>query len=253
MTKFYKFFGVVLLLAVMIGCSEDDPLLPLPQVDFKTDPEILEVGVPVLFENLTLNASSYYWEFGDGQTSEAISPTITYEEGGEYTVTLVAYTDDNQSDSLSLDFDVGVRVMTGIVINSLSFTNPSGDSWDDPTGQPDSTKFPDFIMFLGPVDDPAKTLATPPLVDLAPIELPFGFSINPGGDPYVLTDESWELTFTDFDGVDLDNPQFEDFEIMEVLTFNPVIIPTGTVNEDGEGFIQISVGLYSVDLFFQIE
>jgi hypothetical protein len=40
---------------------------------------------------------------------------------------------------------------------------------------------------------------------------------------------------------------------MEVITFNPVLIPTSSVNEDGEGFVQIALGQYSVDLLFQLE
>jgi len=253
MTKVYSLLSAVLLVAVMLGCKDEDPKLPLPQVNFNTDPEIVEVGKPVTFNNLTLNASSYQWKFGDGQTSTQISPVITYEERGTYQVTLTAFTDDNQRDSLSRNITVGERVMTGININSIPFVNLEGADWDDPAGQPDSTKLPDFILFLGPEDDPSVGIATPLLVDLAPFELPIGFSINPGGDPFVLTNESWEFTFIDFDGDDIQNPQENDFEIMEIITFNPVTISTSDVNEDGEGFVQVSFGLYSVDLFFQIE
>jgi PKD repeat protein len=253
MTKVYKLIGVFLLVVYVMGCKDEDPKLPVPQVDFSVEPEIVEVGKPVIFKNLTLNASSYQWNFGDGQTSTQISPTITYEESGTYKVTLTAFTDDNQSDSLSRNITVGERVMTGISINSFPFINPDGNDWDDPAGQPDSTKLPDFILVLGPQDDPSRIIATPMLVDLAPFELPIGFNINPGGDPYILTNEDWELTFIDFDGTDIENAQEGDFEIMEVITFNPVTIPTGVVDENGQGFVQVSIGLYSVDLFFQIE
>jgi len=255
MTKFYKFSGVVFLLMVLImSCKEEDPKLPLPVIDFTTDPEIVEVGVPVKFQNLTTNASNYEWDFGDGQTSTQISPTITYDEAGTYSVKLVAFTKDNQKDSLIQEIMVGERVMTGLLINSFPFVNMDGNDWDDPTGFPDSTKYPDFILFLYPQDDQdlSRFLATPLLVDLAPFELPIGFELNPG-DPYVLTNETWELTFIDFDGEDLETAVNEDFEIMEIITFNPVTIPTGTVDENGEGFVQISLGTYSVDLFFQIE
>ena len=57
------------------------------------------------------------------------------------------------------------------------------------------------------------------------------------------------LEFIDLDGTE----EEPDFEIMEVITFNPVIIPTSSVNEDGEGFVQIALGQYSVDLLFQLE
>jgi len=143
--------------------------------------------------------------------------------------------------------------MKAIQISSIPFVNTGGDDWDDPTGQPDSTKYPDFILVIGPSDDPDRIIITPILVDLAPFELPIGFELNPGGDPYILTNEDWELTFIDFDGVDLENIQESDFEIMEIITFNPVIIPTSSVDEDGVGFIQVSLGQYSIDFLFELE
>ena len=252
MIKFYKLIGILGLGVMILGCSEEDPLLPLPTLNFDTDAEIIEVGIPVTFENLTTNASGYQWSFGDGQTSTAINPTITYEESGTYTVTLIAFTDDEQSDSLSRNIDVGERAMTALAINSIPFVNLEGNDWDDPTGQPDSTKYPDFILAIGPASDPSRIIITPPLVDLAPFELPIGFTMNPGN-PYILTEEDWELTFIDFDGDDIENAQESDFEFMEVITFNPVLIPTSVVNEDGEGFLQVSIGQYSVDIAFEIE
>lgn len=254
MSKVYKLLGAILLVVYVMGCKEEDPKLPVPQVDFSVEPEFAEVGNPVIFKNLTLNASSYEWDFGDGQTSTQISPSITYEESGTYKVTLTAFTDDNQTDSLSRNITVGERIMTAISINSFPFVNPEGMDWDDPAGQPDSTKLPDFILLLGAQDDPNRLIATPLLVDLAPFELPLGFTINPGGDPFILTDETWELTFIDFDGTDIEQAQDGDFEIMDVISFNPVTIPTGVIDEEtGEGFIQVSIGLYSVDIGFQIE
>ena len=253
MKRFYNVIGFIGLLTFIISCNEEDPLLPLPEINFSTDPELIEVGKDVLFENMTTNASSYKWDFGDGRTSSEINPTIQYDESGSYDVTLIAYTDDDQSDSLTIEIDVLERVMTALGINSIPFVNGEGADWDDPTGLPDSTKYPDFILAIGPSDDPSRFIITPVLVDLAPFELPIGFTLNPGGHPYVLTNEDWELTFIDFDGVDLNDPQETDFEVMEVITFNPVLIPTSSVNEDGVGFVQIALGQYSVDLLFQLE
>lgn len=44
----------------------------------------------VSFENESENASSFFWDFGDGHTSEEAHPTHTYESAGEYEVSLVA-------------------------------------------------------------------------------------------------------------------------------------------------------------------
>jgi gliding motility-associated-like protein len=47
-------------------------------------------GLPVSFQNLTQNASSYQWFFGDGGNSPLMHPSHTYQENGIYYVTLIA-------------------------------------------------------------------------------------------------------------------------------------------------------------------
>ncbi len=47
-------------------------------------------GNSVAFSNTSANATSYVWNFGDGNTSTLTSPTNTYSSLGVYTVTLAA-------------------------------------------------------------------------------------------------------------------------------------------------------------------
>ena len=242
-----------LLLPFLMSCHKDEVKFPIPTVDFQTDPVIVEVGKPVMFENLTINADNYQWDFGDGQTSTAISPTITYDASDTYSVKLVAFTKDNQKDSAVQEIYVGQRVLKAISINSIAFYNDKGEDWDDAGSGPDSTKLPDFTVVLGPQNDLNVGIATPILQDLAQFELPIGFQLNPGGDPFILTPETWDMTFLDFDGTDIDNPKNSDFEIMADITFNPVSVSTSAVDENGDGFIQVSVGPYSVDLIIKVE
>ena len=44
-----------------------------------------------IFTNTSQNATAYTWTFGDGNGSTATDPSHTYEEIGEYQVTLIAY------------------------------------------------------------------------------------------------------------------------------------------------------------------
>ncbi|MFC2111046.1 M4 family metallopeptidase [Bacteroidota bacterium] len=44
----------------------------------------------VSFTNLSNNASSFYWDFGDNSTSTQVNPTHTYSSYGTYTVKLIA-------------------------------------------------------------------------------------------------------------------------------------------------------------------
>lgn len=47
-------------------------------------------NLTVTFMNNSVGSSFYEWDFGDGNTSSAISPTHTYQNPGTYTVTLIA-------------------------------------------------------------------------------------------------------------------------------------------------------------------
>ena len=52
-------------------------------------------GEDVNFNNISSNASTYQWDFGDGNTSNLEDPSHVYANGGSYTVTLIA--DDGTS------------------------------------------------------------------------------------------------------------------------------------------------------------
>ncbi|WP_113922726.1 PKD domain-containing protein [Cognataquiflexum aquatile] len=49
------------------------------------------VGIPITFQNRSVgNIISYFWDFGDGNSSSEISPTHTYLKPGKYTIKLQA-------------------------------------------------------------------------------------------------------------------------------------------------------------------
>lgn len=49
----------------------------------------------VSFENKSINASGFTWNFGNGQTSTEANPKVTYNEPGLYTVTLACTAESN--------------------------------------------------------------------------------------------------------------------------------------------------------------
>jgi gliding motility-associated-like protein len=75
------------------------------------------------FANTSTNATSYAWDFGDGQTSTSVTPAITYTSSGTYTVRLIA------SNSCGPD-----TIKKVIVVLDLEFFNgfsPNGDAHND--------------------------------------------------------------------------------------------------------------------------
>lgn len=64
---------------------------PHPTANFTPNPIVICPNQSVTFTNLSTNATSYLWLFGDGGQSSATNPTHTYSDPGQYTVTLIAY------------------------------------------------------------------------------------------------------------------------------------------------------------------
>jgi gliding motility-associated-like protein len=60
------------------------------------------------FNNNSVGANSYFWDFGDGNTSTAFAPSHTYQTPGDYQVTLIAADSLNciQSDTAFIDISV---------------------------------------------------------------------------------------------------------------------------------------------------
>ncbi|TRX50418.1 PKD domain-containing protein [Fulvivirga sp. M361] len=79
-------FAAAFMSTIMISCDNDDQILNNDSfANFNFEQNFLTVD----FTSVTSeNATSYDWNFGDGQTSDAENPTITYENFGSYTVTL---------------------------------------------------------------------------------------------------------------------------------------------------------------------
>lgn len=71
------------------------------------------------FTNLSINADSYAWDFGDGNASSDQSPSHTYADTGSYTVSLTASTAIGDMDVATMQIDVAAPAT--IFINNPSF------------------------------------------------------------------------------------------------------------------------------------
>ena len=98
-----KHFFLLILATIFLACNPNEPTNPgggssggttpgggtatTPTADFAYTP------VPPFtfkFTNLSTGASSYKWDFGDGETSKAKEPEHTFAQTGMYDVTLTA-------------------------------------------------------------------------------------------------------------------------------------------------------------------
>ncbi|MBB3699321.1 PKD domain-containing protein [Flammeovirga yaeyamensis] len=93
-TKMFNLKSVSVLFALMLvfwSCEEDQDITKVEvSASFTSEVE----GLKATFTNTSENATSYEWDFGDGNTSTEKNPSNTYEAGGDYTVTLTAYGED---------------------------------------------------------------------------------------------------------------------------------------------------------------
>lgn len=101
--KSINFWMLISILCIASAC-EVDPIVRNPIAHFNFT--VAEDGLTVAFENLSKDAISYSWNFGDGQTSTEKTPTHVYAADGTYTVKLVATGDTGASAEWSKEVTV---------------------------------------------------------------------------------------------------------------------------------------------------
>lgn len=84
--KLLSYFAMVLL---AVGCSR-----PIAQFSYSGEAKAPAV---IQFENNSEKADSYQWDFGDGNTSEAVTPAHRYRQSGIYDVILRASREGKRS------------------------------------------------------------------------------------------------------------------------------------------------------------
>ena len=96
---------LIVSLLLVISCNEDDNGTTIDQTLVSRFTRTLNKKT-LTFINISENATSYVWDFGDGTTSTLINPVKTYLNGN-YTVTLTAKNTAGETsmftDSISID------------------------------------------------------------------------------------------------------------------------------------------------------
>ena len=120
---------------------------PPPVADFAADFTNGLAPLTVNFTNLSTDATSFTWDFGDGQTSTDAEPSNTYSNAGSFTVSLTAVGDGGTNTLTLTDLivvtnpppplpvaDFTADFTNGLAPLTVNFTNRSTDAtsftWD---------------------------------------------------------------------------------------------------------------------------
>lgn len=105
-------------------------VFPNPHAEFQIRPEKVKLpDDPVYTTNLSYQADSYYWTFGDGKSSTEFEPVHTYLDTGRFDISLIAQTVHGCTDTLV--YENLVEVAEG---NEILIPNAFTPSLDGPTG-----------------------------------------------------------------------------------------------------------------------
>ena len=172
------------LVTLWTGCS--DP----PEACFTVVSTLVDQNEDVTFTNCSqFQDKGYFWEFGDGTTSNTVSPIHKYINVGTYQVVLTAKGKTSElDDSVSEIIRTGTRKLREIEVTTLPALNPSGGAWD-PSDAPDVVV---VFMHNGQVmyqsgENTDLTLGLP-------------YTIDASGSNLTLTPDTWSFAVIDADG-----------------------------------------------------
>lgn len=164
-------YSISLIATNSYGCSDTASytygIYPSPVISYT--PNITEgcEDLTVAFSNQTQFASTYYWIFGDGDTSTLATPTHVYDVPGTYNVTLIATSTSVCADTLTLttpvmvyptpvaDFNYAQLYSDGIPNGTIELTNTTvnGVTYDWSFGDGlESTEVHPFHQYPEPGD-----------------------------------------------------------------------------------------------------
>ncbi|MBK7215000.1 MAG: PKD domain-containing protein [Bacteroidales bacterium] len=95
---------------------------PIPTSIYAYNENFDNIQGQLQFVNSSLDATKYFWDFGNGESSYAESPVVFYLEDGTYNIMLVSWNDLECTDTLIMQYKFMVK---GLYIpNAFSPNNP---------------------------------------------------------------------------------------------------------------------------------
>lgn len=125
---------VYFLLVVLFfsACKKDEETSQTPVAVFSVNKSVVNEQFTIMaLPNQSENTSSYLWDFGNGKTSTDKNPSFSYDNRGDYTVTLEAKNDQGEVAVSKKQIRVLGPVIKMIVIDKIDVTKaPNGSSID---------------------------------------------------------------------------------------------------------------------------
>jgi PKD repeat protein len=124
------FHSVQLVLTTTAGCTADVsqqiPVWINPVAAFSFTPEIGAAPFEVQFSNTSLFADGFNWNFGDGNSSNELSPVHIFQNNGNYEVELIVYSVMGCSDSTQQNLQVASPLPDVLVQDAACNALPAG-------------------------------------------------------------------------------------------------------------------------------
>ena len=79
---------------------------PIPYSSFNMNPNYEGSQGKVQFDNGSIYAETYLWDFGNGQTSEVESPIEVYEDDSTYIITLISFNEYHCADTSRMEYEL---------------------------------------------------------------------------------------------------------------------------------------------------
>ena len=87
---------------------------PIPTAGFSWSPNPPIENTKTQFTNLSVGATRYLWDFGDGETSTDVNPIHQFNATDTFTVVLIAFNDADCADTITFDVPIIIRPLLDV-------------------------------------------------------------------------------------------------------------------------------------------